>query len=311
MAVNLDELSAWGTLDSTLLNSIVANMDAADALSFQNATATPAATSATVSQPTIIKMKSMSASAQCAATATADVGRTKGMVAASTSAAGTVTASAILIRLVNGQPTANASATATATHVQAMSSVAAVTYAVTVANVGGTNVFVLNGSNNPTLSLLKGHIYIFDQSDATNSGHPLAFTTSNGNAYIGGVQTIGTAGTSGAKVVFIVKSTAPASLNYVCSVHGSGMGNTISVSASTNTPALATAETGTPNALFVVTSTASATTSASATGSPSGIIAFTGAAGITSSAAASASGKILGEDWFPAPAGATGVWLNQ
>lgn len=311
MAVNLDELSAWGTLDSTLLNSLVANMDAADSLSFQNATATAAATSATVNQPTIIKMKSMSASAQCAATAAADVGRTKGMVAASTSAAGTVTASAILIRLVNGQPSANVSATATATHVQAMSSVAAVTYTVTVANVGGVNVFVLNGANNPTLSLLKGHVYIFDVSDATNAGHPLIITDSSDVAYESGFQTTGTAGSSGAKVFFIVPSTAPASLKYACSVHGSGMGNTISVSASTTTPAVALANANRPNPLFVVNATASATTSASTTGQPSGILAFSGAAGITSSAAASASARILGEDWFPAPAGATGVWLNQ
>ena len=311
MAVNLDELSAWGTLASSLLNSLVAHMDAADSLSFQNATATPAATSATVSQPTIIKFKSMSGTASTSASATASTGRTKGMIAASTSAAGTVTATAFLIRLVNGQPTANVSVTATATHVQAMASVAAVTYTVTVANVGGVNVYVLNGANNPTLSLLKGHVYIFDVSDATVSGHPLRFRTSGDLSFTGGVNVIGTAGTSGAKVEFIVKNTAPASLKYYCTVHGNAMGNTISVSASTNTPAVAAAETNTPTALFVVNATASAATSASATGQPSGILFFSGAAAITSSAAASASARILGEDWFPAPAGATGVWLNQ
>ena len=303
---NLDQLAALGALDGA--NSI-GNIDQLDNVTIHSATGT-AATSATATAAEPIKMKGFSAVAATAAQATADVGRTKGMVSAATGAAGSVTATAFLIRLVNGQPTANVSATATATHIRQVSSVAAVTYAVTVANVGGSNVFVINGSNNPTLSLLRGHIYIFDQSDATNLGHPFAFTTSNGNPYTGGVQTIGTAGTSGAKVVLIVKSNAPASFNYVCSVHGSGMGNTISVSASTNPPAVASAEVSSPIPLFVVKALANATTASSATGQPSGILSFVGSGSITTSASANASAHILGEAWTVQP-DTSGAWFIQ
>lgn len=103
-------------------------------------------------------------------------------------------------------------------------------YTVTVADNGG-NKFYIDGVSNPTLSLVRGQKYVFDLSDSSNSGHPLVFTLSDGTtSYTDGVTTTGTAGTSGATVTFLVPSDAPASLRYVCSVHGSGMGNTISVS---------------------------------------------------------------------------------
>jgi hypothetical protein len=103
-------------------------------------------------------------------------------------------------------------------------------YTVTVADNGG-NKFYIDGVSNPTLSLVRGQKYVFDVSDATNDGHPLVFTLSDGTtSYTDGVTSVGTSGTSGATVTFLVPSDAPASLRYVCSVHGSGMGNTISVS---------------------------------------------------------------------------------
>jgi len=106
-------------------------------------------------------------------------------------------------------------------------------YTVTVADNGG-NKFYIDGTSNPTLSLVRGQKYVFDLSDSSNSGHPLVFTLSDGTtSYTDGVTSVGTAGTSGATVTFLVPSDAPASLRYVCSVHGSGMGNTISVSTQT------------------------------------------------------------------------------
>jgi len=103
-------------------------------------------------------------------------------------------------------------------------------YTVTVADNGG-NKFYIDGVSNPTLSFVRGQKYVFDVSDATNDGHPLVFTLSDGTtSYTDGVTSVGTSGTSGATVTFLVPSDAPASLRYVCSVHGSGMGNTISVS---------------------------------------------------------------------------------
>ena len=103
------------------------------------------------------------------------------------------------------------------------------TFAVTVVNPGSGNVFAIDGTNNPTLTLDRGGTYIFDQSDNTNSGHPLAFKDSSGAAYTTGVTVTGTAGSSGAKVTLVVAANAPSSLRYYCTYHGNGMGNTISV----------------------------------------------------------------------------------
>jgi len=104
------------------------------------------------------------------------------------------------------------------------------TYTVTVVDPGSGNVFVLDGSNNPTISIFRGNTYIFDQSDSSNAGHPIAFKDSGGSAYTDGVTSSGTPGSSGAKTTFVVPSNAPSSLRYYCTVHGNSMGNTITVS---------------------------------------------------------------------------------
>jgi len=106
---------------------------------------------------------------------------------------------------------------------------AATTYAVTVAQSGGVNVFYIDGAANPTLTLDRGNTYIFDQSNASNAGHPLAFKDGSGNSYTTGVTVTGTAGQAGAKVTIDVASNAPSTLRYYCTVHGNAMGNTISV----------------------------------------------------------------------------------
>jgi len=103
------------------------------------------------------------------------------------------------------------------------------TFTVTVTNPGSGNVFVIDGTNAPTLTLDRGGTYIFDLSDSSNTGHPLAFKDSGGTSYTTGVTTTGTAGSSGAKVTIIVAANAPSSLRYYCTVHGNSMGNTISV----------------------------------------------------------------------------------
>ena len=67
----------------------------------------------------------------------------------------------------------------------------------------------------PTISLIKGNTYIFDQSDSSNDGHPLQFsTTSNGThgggtAYTTGVTTVGTAGQAGAYVQIVTSDSTP------------------------------------------------------------------------------------------------------
>ena len=103
------------------------------------------------------------------------------------------------------------------------------TYTVTVANPGSGNVFVLDGVNNPAIEMFRGNTYIFDVSDSSVAGHPLAFKDGSGNSWTTGVTTTGTAGQAGAKVTFEVPSTAPSSMRYYCTVHGNGMGNTITV----------------------------------------------------------------------------------
>ena len=105
------------------------------------------------------------------------------------------------------------------------------TYTVTVASYYGSNYFYIDGVRAATLNLSEGSIYKFDQSDSTNSSHPLRFsTTSNGThgggtEYTTGVTTSGTPGSSGAYTQIEIATGAP-TLYYYCTNH-SGMGGII------------------------------------------------------------------------------------
>ena len=93
------------------------------------------------------------------------------------------------------------------------------------------NKYFINGSEAPTLSLTEGQTYRFDQSDSTNSGHPLRLSTTangthgGGSEYTTGVTTNGTPGSSGAYTQIVVATGAP-TLYYYCTNH-SGMGGQI------------------------------------------------------------------------------------
>ena len=125
--------------------------------------------------------------------------------------------------------------TSVATNASNINTVAAIfegtaTYTVTVVNSGGNKFAINTGSGSttaPALTLVKGFTYTFDVSDNTNSGHPLAFKDSGGNAYTTGVTVTGSAGQAGAKVVFAVPSTGTQPARYYCTAHGNAMGNTI------------------------------------------------------------------------------------
>ncbi len=102
-----------------------------------------------------------------------------------------------------------------------------VTFTVTVANVSGSNFFLINGVQNPVLTMKRGSTYIFNQSHSTNVGHPLRITSD-----AGGQQTTTNAGTLGTDATVTYEPeypSAPNDLRYYCTVHGNGMGNTITM----------------------------------------------------------------------------------
>jgi len=118
----------------------------------------------------------------------------------------------------------------------------AITYTVKVVSDSGNKYrFDDFGTSAVTLDLQEGGTYTFDQSDSSNSGHPLRFsTTSNGthgggSEYTTGVTTNGTPGNSGAYTRITVAASAP-TLYYYCSSHSAmgGQANTNSLFGSSN-----------------------------------------------------------------------------
>jgi len=89
--------------------------------------------------------------------------------------------------------------------------------------------FYIDSAPTPTLSLEPGSTYKFDQSDSSNSGHPLRFssisdgTHNSGTEYTTGVTYVGTPGSSGAYTQVVIDYNTP-TLYYYCSNH-SGMGS--------------------------------------------------------------------------------------
>ena len=93
---------------------------------------------------------------------------------------------------------------------------------------GSGSGYKINGKESPFLTLTPGRTYKFDQSDGSNSGHPLRFylEANKTTAYTTGVTTNGTAGSSGAYTQIVVSDTTPQVLHYQCSAH-SLMGNSV------------------------------------------------------------------------------------
>ena len=115
----------------------------------------------------------------------------------------------------------------------------AITYSVKVVSDSGNKYrFDDFGTSAVTLDLQEGGTYSFDQSDSSNSGHPLRFYTASdksGGEYTTGVTTTGTPGSSGAQTVITVAASAP-TLYYQCSSHSNmgGQANTNSTFGSSN-----------------------------------------------------------------------------
>ena len=109
------------------------------------------------------------------------------------------------------------------------------TLVVKVVNDGG-NKYQIDGVTAPKLTLHKGMTYRFDMSDNSNSGHPFAFRLRDGStSYTSGYHAEGTPGSSGAYTQIHVRQDVPTQLIYYCTVHGNGMGNSISVQSAFNT----------------------------------------------------------------------------
>ena len=87
---------------------------------------------------------------------------------------------------------------------------------------GSSNKYKINGVFSPYIKLIPRNTYRFDQSDSTNSGHPLRFylDAAKATAYTTGVTTNGTPGSSGAYTQIIVSDSTPPVLHYQCSAHG-------------------------------------------------------------------------------------------
>lgn len=104
-----------------------------------------------------------------------------------------------------------------------------ISFSITVANPGSGNKYYIDtGGPAPTISMTETKTYRFDQSDSSNSGHPLRFSTTSGGSHSGGseyttgVTTNGTPGSAGAYTQITVAASAP-TLYYYCTSH-SGMG---------------------------------------------------------------------------------------
>ena len=99
--------------------------------------------------------------------------------------------------------------------------------------------FVIDSVSQQTVDLGHTITYQFDQSDSTNSGHPLRLSTTSDGTHAGGgaseyqtgVTTDGTPGNAGAYTEISVTSSTPATLYYYCSNH-SGMGGQVNTTAS-------------------------------------------------------------------------------
>ena len=86
---------------------------------------------------------------------------------------------------------------------------------------GSSSGYKINGTFSPFLKFIPLNTYKFDQSDSTNSGHPLRFyyDAAKTTEYTGGVTTSGTPGASGAYTQIVPTESTPDVLYYQCSSH--------------------------------------------------------------------------------------------
>ena len=71
--------------------------------------------------------------------------------------------------------------------------------------------YIIDGQQSPFLQLVPGQLYHFDQSDSSNSGHPLRLYEDPAKtvSYVTGMTTSGTPGSAGAYTAFTPGETSP------------------------------------------------------------------------------------------------------
>ena len=84
------------------------------------------------------------------------------------------------------------------------------------------------GEAQKALTLSAG-TYVFDQTDSSNSGHPLLISTTSDGTHGGGTAYNTGVTVSGSKTTIVVGAGTPTTLYYYCSIHP-GMGGTITTS---------------------------------------------------------------------------------
>ena len=87
---------------------------------------------------------------------------------------------------------------------------------------GSSAGYFLNGVESPTIDFIVGQTYTFDQSDSTNTTHPLKFytTAEKDQIYTSGVVYTDNTGTSGAITTITIDENTPSPLYYQCLNHG-------------------------------------------------------------------------------------------
>ena len=92
--------------------------------------------------------------------------------------------------------------------------------------------FTIDGSSAPKLTFRDGDTFVFDQADASNSGHILQFSATSNNSgsseYTTGVTKTGTAGQAGAKTTIVTSGSTTDTLYYYSSgggTHGEEFSN--------------------------------------------------------------------------------------
>ena len=89
-------------------------------------------------------------------------------------------------------------------------------------NPGSGNKYYLDGELAANVQLIPGVTYRFDQSDNSNSGHPLRLSTTKngthggGSAYTTGLTVAGSAGSAGGYTQLVVNAATAYKLYYYC-----------------------------------------------------------------------------------------------